>query len=31
MLGGLAVAIGDSVAAGTREAALVALDNHPQL
>ena len=29
MLGGLAVAIGDSVAAGTREAALVALVNHP--
>jgi DNA-binding MarR family transcriptional regulator len=29
MLGGLAVAIGDSVAAGTRAAALVALDSHP--
>jgi DNA-binding MarR family transcriptional regulator len=29
MLGGLAVAIGDQVAAGSREAALVALDSHP--
>jgi DNA-binding MarR family transcriptional regulator len=29
MLGGLSVAIGDEVAAGSREAALVALDSHP--
>jgi MarR family transcriptional repressor of emrRAB len=29
MLGGLSVAIGDRVAAGTREAALAALDSHP--
>ena len=29
MLGGLAVAIGDGVGAGTREAALVALRSHP--
>jgi DNA-binding MarR family transcriptional regulator len=29
MLGGLAVAIGDRVGAGSREAALVALDSHP--
>lgn len=29
MLGGLAVAIGDAVAAGSREAALVALHSHP--
>jgi MarR family transcriptional repressor of emrRAB len=29
MLGGLAVAVGDGVAAGSREAALVALDSHP--
>jgi MarR family transcriptional regulator, negative regulator of the multidrug operon emrRAB len=29
MLGGLSVAIGDRVAAGSREAALVALDSHP--
>jgi MarR family transcriptional regulator, negative regulator of the multidrug operon emrRAB len=29
MLGGLAVAIGDRVPAGSREAALVALDSHP--
>jgi MarR family transcriptional regulator, negative regulator of the multidrug operon emrRAB len=29
MLGGLSVAIGDAVAAGSREAALVALDSHP--
>jgi MarR family transcriptional regulator, negative regulator of the multidrug operon emrRAB len=29
MLGGLAVAIGDRIAAGSREAALVALDSHP--
>lgn len=29
MLGGVAVAIGDGVAAGTREAALVALHSHP--
>jgi DNA-binding MarR family transcriptional regulator len=29
MLGGLAVAIGDELAAGSREAALVALDSHP--
>jgi MarR family transcriptional regulator, negative regulator of the multidrug operon emrRAB len=29
MLGGLAVAIGDAVAVGSRDAALVALDSHP--
>jgi DNA-binding MarR family transcriptional regulator len=29
MLGGLSVAVGDAVAAGSREAALVALDGHP--
>jgi MarR family transcriptional repressor of emrRAB len=29
MLGGLSVAIGDALAAGSREAALVALDSHP--
>jgi MarR family transcriptional regulator, negative regulator of the multidrug operon emrRAB len=29
MLGGLSVAVGDAVAAGSREAALVALDSHP--
>jgi MarR family transcriptional repressor of emrRAB len=29
MLGGLSVAIGDAVRAGSREAALVALDSHP--
>lgn len=29
MLGGLSVAVSDCVAAGSREAALVALDNHP--
>jgi MarR family transcriptional regulator, negative regulator of the multidrug operon emrRAB len=30
MLGGLSVAIGDRMAAGSREAALVALDSHPR-
>jgi len=29
MLGGLSVAIGDAVAAGSQESALVALDSHP--
>lgn len=31
MLGGLSVAIGDCVAASSREAALVALDSHPDV